>query len=71
MPAANLTPRSHWQRFAWFKSFAATRWFACHEAVGSSLTIGREVGGGGKMGFLFVLGQAGAMRKGVVWGRGG
>lgn len=69
MPAANLTPRSHWQRFAWFKSFAATRWFACHEAMGSSLTIGSG-GWGGKMGFLFVLGQAGAMGMGGVWGRG-
>lgn len=38
---AHLTPRSAWQCFVWFKSFAATRWFSCHDAVGPSLAIGR------------------------------
>lgn len=32
---------SGWQCFVWFKSFAATRWFSCHEAVGLSLATGR------------------------------
>lgn len=38
---AHLTPCSAWQCFVWFKSFAATRWFSCHDAVGPSLAIGR------------------------------
>ncbi len=32
---------SGWQCFVWFKSFAATRWFSCNEAVGLSLATGR------------------------------
>lgn len=32
---------SGWQCFVWFKSFAATRWFSRHEAVGLSLATGR------------------------------